>query len=205
LTRRTLIAVIGDTHVDPESPKWQIAEELGKKLVDSGYCIVNGGIGDMPCAVSRGARQSSKYTGSSIIAILPGFDPKIAEQNADIIIPTGIDYARNLIIANSDAVIALGGGAGTLNEIAYAWELKRLILAFDLPGWSRQLAGKRIDERQRYADIVDDKIFKVTNCNEAVALLKEKLHLYNARHRGVAMKTERCSSQKPKTALLPRR
>jgi len=201
LTRRTLIAVIGDTHVDPESPKWQMAEELGKKLVDADYCIVNGGIGNMPRAISIGAKQSSKYNGSSIIAILPGFDPKIAEQNADIIISTGIDHARNLIIANSDAVIALGGGAGTLCEIAYAWELKRLILAFDLPGWSGQLAGKRIDERQRYPEIADDKVFKVTNCNQAVDLLKEKLHLYNARHKGIAIKPEQDSSQKPRTVL----
>jgi len=182
--------VIGDTHFDPQSPKWQIAEELGRRLVDSDYCIVNGGVGDTPRALSKGARQSCKYAGSSVIAILPGFDPRIAEQNADIIIATGIDHARNLIIANSDAVIALGGGAGTLCEIAYAWELKRLILAFDLPGWSGQLAEKRIDDRQRYPEIADDRVFKVRDCDQALALLKEKLPLYNARHKGIVVRPE---------------
>jgi uncharacterized protein (TIGR00725 family) len=77
-----------------------------------------------------------------LLAILPGFDPTIAQEYADITIATGLDQARNLIIVNSDAIIAIGG-AGTLSEIAYAWSLKRLIIAFDLPDWPLRALKKR--------------------------------------------------------------
>jgi predicted Rossmann-fold nucleotide-binding protein len=72
-----------------------------------------------------------------------------------------LDQARNLIVAISDAIVAIGGGGGTLSEIAYAWSLKRLIIAFDLPGWSGLLADKIIDKRIRYPEITEDIIFRL--------------------------------------------
>ena len=61
-------------------------------------------------------------------------------------------------------LIAFGGGAETLSEIAYAWSLKRLIIAFDLPGWSGQLANRKIGGRDRYPDIPEDKIYAANDC-----------------------------------------
>ena len=123
-----------------------------------------------------------------MIAILPGFDPSIAEEYADVTIATGLDEARNVIIANSDAVIAIGGGAGTLSEIAYAWALKRLILAFDVSGWSGELADRRVDDRKRYPEIPNDTVFKITNCDEAIGKLQEYLPKYNKRHNKIQVK-----------------
>jgi uncharacterized protein (TIGR00725 family) len=168
--------------------KWNIAEELGEKLTTAGYRIMTGGLGDLPKAIANGARKSHNYTDGTLIAILPGFDPSIAQDYADIVIATGLDQARNLIIANSDAVIAIGGGAGTLSEIAYAWSLKRLIIAFSLPGWSGSLAGQKIDDRPRNTEIFDDKIFKVTNCVEALIKLNGYLPKYKNRHNGIKVK-----------------
>jgi len=37
---------------------------------------------------------------------------------------------RNLLVSQADAVVAVGGGAGTLSEIALAWMYFRLIIAF---------------------------------------------------------------------------
>ena len=99
-----------------------------------------------------------------------------------------MDQARNLIVANSDAVIAVGGGAGTLTEIAYAWSLKRPIVAFDLPGWSSALADKRIDERTRYPEIPEDKIYEVSDCDEALNILKQYMPKYNRRHIAIKVK-----------------
>ena len=93
-------------------PNGTLAEELGEKLTTAGYRIMTGGLGDLPKAIAKGARKSPNYTDGTLIAILPGFDPSIAEDYADIVIATGMDQARNLIIANSDAIIAIGGGAG---------------------------------------------------------------------------------------------
>src|SRR5271157_2986637 len=135
--RRPAIGVIGDAHLDSE--KTGLAVALGEKLVNSGYRIVTGGHGDLARAIAKGARLSIQYHEGDLITILPGYDPSVAEDYSDIIIATGIDHARNLVIANSDAVIALGGGAGTLSEIAFAWALKRLILAYKVNGWSGKL------------------------------------------------------------------
>ncbi len=182
MSRKTIISVIGDTHIEMGEAKWNTAEELGEKLTSAGYRILTGGLGDLPKALARGARKSSNYTDGTLIAILPGFDPSPAENFADIVIATGLDEGRNLIVANSDAVIAIGGGAGTLSELAYAWSLKRLVTAFDLPGWSQTLADKRVDERIRYPEIPEDRVYKVTTVDEALDVLSQYLSKYRKRH-----------------------
>lgn len=184
------IAVVGDTHIERGSEKWRIAASLGRGLMDAGYRIVTGGLGDLPEAIAKGARASRKYRDGSLIAIVPGFDPSVAGEIADIVLATGMDQARNVIVANSDAVIAIGGGAGTLSEIAHAWSLKRLILAFDVPGWSGELAGRVIDGRRRFPKLPSDRIYKVRSSEEAVRLLKEQLPLYRKRHRGIAVRRQ---------------
>ncbi len=168
--------------------KWDTAEELSEKLATAGYRIMTGGLGDLPKAVAKGARKSPNYTDGTLIAILPGFDPQPTDDYADIVIATGMDQARNIIIANSDAIIAIGGGAGTLSEIAHAWSLKRLIIAFELPGWSSSLGGSKIDSRARYPEIPEDKIYKVTNCDEALNMLERYLPKYNKRHSTIKVK-----------------
>jgi hypothetical protein len=37
---------------------------------------------------------------------------------------------------------------GTLSEIALAWQLKRPVVALCAGGWSEQLAGAALDDRQ---------------------------------------------------------
>ena len=107
-------------------------------------------------------------------------------RSADIIIATGLDVYRNVIVANSDAVIAIGGGAGTLTEVCNAWALKRLILAFEgVDGWSDKIAGQRVDHRVRYPDIEEDRIFGVKTADEAIAVLEKYLNLYTASHEGI--------------------
>ena len=182
------IAVVGDTHIKRGSKKWKIVESLGQRLVDAGYRIVTGGLGDLPEAISKGARASREYHNGSLIAIVPGFDPEVAREVADIVIATGMDQARNVIVANSDAIIAIGGGAGTLSEIAHAWSLKRLILAFDVPGWSGKLAGMAIDSRRRIPKLPHDRIYKVRTPEEALRCLRKQLPLYRKRHSGIVVR-----------------
>ena len=75
---------------------------------------------------------------------MPSFDAETANAYADIAIPTGIDMMRNALVANADAVIGIGGGAGTMCEFAFAWSLKRLIIAYrNSGGWSEKLADTR--------------------------------------------------------------
>lgn len=189
---KQIIAVIGDRHCLADEPKAKIAYELGKALVDNGYRVLTGGMGGkdnddgvMDFAM-KGARSSTIYSDGDTIAVIPGFAPEQASKYADIVIPTGLDVYRNCITANADAVIAIGGGAGTLCEMAFAWSLGRLIIGFNnVEGWSALLAGKPVDHRKRYKNILNDSVYGVDSVERAIESLNGKINVYNKRHRGI--------------------
>ncbi len=184
--RQPTIAVLGDAQIARNSPKMILAESIGKALVDAGYRVMTGGLGGVMESAHKGARSSKKWTNGTCIGLLPGSDPNIANEYVDIVIPTGLDHARNMIVAQSDAVIAIGGGAGTLSEMAFAWIYRRLIIGLHCDGWSSRLAGHRIDERIRYPDIIEDKVFGADSASEAISLLAQWLPKYNKSHKRIA-------------------
>ena len=71
------------------------------------------------------------YKEGDTVAILPGEDPAAASPHADIVICTGLGSYRNGIVGRSDAVIAVGGGAGTLQvKVNLSELLQNRVLAF---------------------------------------------------------------------------
>jgi hypothetical protein len=100
-------------------------------------------------AASRGAHRARGYREGDVIGVLPGGDRAAANRWVDVAIPTGLGVARNvLVVQAADAVIAIGGRAGTLSELALAWQLGRPVVALDVPGWSARVAGRAIDDRR---------------------------------------------------------
>ena len=83
------------------------------------------------------------------MAILPGTDKAAANPHANIVIPTGLGYARNLLVVlAADAVVVIGGQSGTLSEIAHAWQMGKPLCALTATeGWAAQLAGTRLDDK----------------------------------------------------------
>ncbi len=183
---RKIISVIGDAVIDKDGDKFRLAYETGKMLVDNGYRVQSGGMGGVMEAAFMGAHASKNYKEGDTVALIPSFDIHEANKYADIVIPTGLDMMRNALVANASAVIAVGGGAGTLSEIALAWSLKRLILAYkNVDGWSGKVADTRMDYRQRYP--FEDKVFGISTPDEAAKILKEKIELYKDYHQGIKM------------------
>jgi hypothetical protein len=183
---RKTIAIVGDSNIDNDPKKQQIAFETGKILIDNGYRIISGGLGGVMEAAFKGAHASEKYKEGDTIGILPMFSPLEANQYADIIIPTGLDLYRNVIIANAaSAVIAIGGGAGTMSEITNAWALHRLILAYsNVDGWSSKVADTKIDQRNRYKGI-DDKVYGIQTPQEAIEIINKYIDKYTLYHKGI--------------------
>lgn len=182
---RKIVAVIGDCKIDRNSIKYEMAFGMGKALVDNSYRVQSGGLCGVMEAVFEGAHSSDNYGEGDTIALLPSFDRTSANAFADIVIPTGLDIMRNAVVANADAVIAIGGGAGTLSEMAMAWSLFRLIIAFsNVDGWSTELAGRKIDSRNRYPDI-DDKVYGVTSPEQAIEYLNKYINQYGKYHHGI--------------------
>jgi uncharacterized protein (TIGR00725 family) len=178
--RRTLVAVIGDGAVADDHPSYLQAVALGRALVDAGHRVLCGGLGGVMEAACRGARSSARYAPGDTVGILPGHHGAAANRFVDIALPSGLGHGRNLLVVHADAVVAVGGGAGTLSEMALAWVHRRLVVALRVPGWSGRLADGPIDARPRFAHLPDDRVFGVDTAEEAVAVLGERLPAYLA-------------------------
>jgi uncharacterized protein (TIGR00725 family) len=111
-----------------------VAEELGARLVDLGATVVCGGLGGVMEAACRGAKSRRGRT----VGLLPGLDRAEANGWVDVAIATGLGELRNgLIVRASDALVAVGGSAGTLTEIAFGLRLGRPVIgigAIELDG-----------------------------------------------------------------------
>lgn len=72
------------------------------------------------------ACEGAKGAGGATVGILPGLERNAANAFVDIAIPTGMGEARNaLVVRAADAVVAIGGGWGTLSEIALALKAEK--------------------------------------------------------------------------------
>jgi uncharacterized protein (TIGR00725 family) len=90
--------------------------------------VVCGGLGGVMEAACRGAKEA----GGQTVGILPGSDRAAANEFVDVAIPTGLGEARNaLVVRAADALIAVGGGYGTLSEIALALKAGKRVVGVD--------------------------------------------------------------------------
>lgn len=118
-----IIGVIGAGKADNELIK--LAEDVGRLLAKEGSIIVTGGLGGVMEATCRGAFIEGGIT----VGILPTFQKEDANPYVKIPIPTGMGEMRNvLIVRASDVLIAIGGGYGTLSEIAFALKMGKKVI-----------------------------------------------------------------------------
>ena len=79
-------------------------------------------------AACRGAAGA----GGSTVGLLPGGDRSDANPHVSVALPTGLGEARNvLVVRAADAVVAIGGGHGTLSEIALALRSGKPVIGLD--------------------------------------------------------------------------
>jgi uncharacterized protein (TIGR00725 family) len=179
--RPPLVAVIGPGDLPDDDPRLALARACGRGLVDAGCRLVTGGLSGVMRAASEGARSAPRYAPGAVVGVLPGSDPDAANAAVDVALATGLGVARNVLVASADAIVAVGGCAGTLSELAIAWQLRRLIVALRVPGWSGELADRRIDDRVRFPDLPEDRVFGADTAEEAVALVARWLPEYRRR------------------------
>lgn len=109
------ISVIGGHEADEQASR--LALEVGREIGARGHVLICGGRTGVMREVCRGAKE----TGGLTVGILPGEDLGDVNEFVDIPLPTGIGYARNVLVARAgEAVIAIDGSVGTLSEIAFA-------------------------------------------------------------------------------------
>lgn len=159
------ISVIGGADSNPET--LELATKVGETIAKHNAVLICGGLGGVMQAACKGAKANDGLT----VGILPSNSKDDANPHIDIAIPTGLGYARNFLVAKaSDAVIAIGGGAGTLSEMAIAWFSNRPIVSLaGSGGWAEKLAGSKIDERR------DDRIYAADSPEEALEIISSIL------------------------------
>lgn len=133
---RVVIGVLGPATCDDDLAA--LAWALGKGVAERGAVLLTGGRGGIMEAASKGAREAGGLT----IGVLPGDGVENSPPNAyvDVALFTGLGEGRNWInVCASDAVIAVGGGFGTLAEIALALKARKPVVL--LGSWRFEMEG----------------------------------------------------------------
>jgi uncharacterized protein (TIGR00725 family) len=145
--RKLQIAVIGynkDRCTDTAS---KMAYEVGKEIACAGAVLICGGLGGVMESACKGAKEY----GGTTVGIIPQEEFFYANEYCDIVVCTGIGYARDFIVASSaDGIIAVGGGIGTLIELGVGYMTKKTMVAISGSGGVADIyGGKFLDERNR--------------------------------------------------------
>jgi uncharacterized protein (TIGR00725 family) len=165
------IAVIGAARADAALSR--AAGEVGAASARAGWSLVCGGLGGVMDAACQGFREARDRgdapAGGRTIGLLPGADRAAAGPAVDLVFPTGLGYARNvLVVLAGEAVVAVGGGSGTLSEVCHAWQHGRPVCLLGGTGGLADelgLAGRRLDWRhERPIHRADDAAAAVAWC-----------------------------------------
>lgn len=164
------VTVFGSARVAEDSIEYAEARRLGRLLAQDGHFIVSGGYGGVMEAVSRGAHEvGGRVIGVTVAPWAQRLAPNrylSEERSAESL------FERLEALVESDALIALPGGAGTLGEVALAWNLRQMELMPAKPvilvgeSWRRMVEAFRelliVNERDlgllTLVDSIDDAI-----------------------------------------------
>lgn len=146
--RSRIIGVIGGHNCNKHTERLSL--DLGRNLIKVTDIVVCGGLGGVMEAVCKGFKEAG---GNLTIGIIPGYEKEDANPFVDIVIPTGLGLARNvLVVKSADIVVALPGEAGTLSEIAYCLQFGIPVISlksWDIPGTIKVNTVKEVVEKIR--------------------------------------------------------
>lgn len=140
------VLVIGSDGDHCTEGAYNAAKEVGAYIASKGAITVTGGLGGVMEAACRGAKEK----GGMVVGIIPHEDMSYANGFCDIVIPTGIGFARNFVTAYSaDTCIVVGGGAGTYIEACVAYQKGKPIVALTgTGGTADKIADTFLDDRK---------------------------------------------------------
>lgn len=151
----------------------KVAKEIGYCIAKSGNILVFGAEKDCS-SLSTVAARAAREVGGLTVGVTYGkgmeiFDP----QCADVVIATGLVRGggrETSLVLSCDAIICIGGGSGTLNEMLVAYQARIPIFALrNTGGWSDKIGGEYLDER---------KTLKVELCESAKEVVDKVIKLF---------------------------
>lgn len=155
MNKKIQIGVIGYAGLEeyakdkkPERGIYEIAEKVGFLLGKAGAIVVTGGKSGIMESAARGAKDA----GGTTIGVIKGNQRFTSNEYTDVEVLSGmsVDGFDELLLVNMcDALIIVGGGAGTLEEIAIAYRNKKPMVAIrGTGGWADKTADTYLDERE---------------------------------------------------------
>jgi uncharacterized protein (TIGR00725 family) len=132
-THRLKIGVMGSASGPQIEEKHAraMAKKLGQEIGKRGHIFINGACPGLPNDALLGAKEGAGFT----VGVSPAFSEHAhihdykSPHGHDMIIYTGMGFMeRDIInIRSSDAIVIVGGGVGTLNELTIAYDEGRPI------------------------------------------------------------------------------
>ncbi len=144
------------------------AKSLGKYIAKSGNILVYGAEKEYSSLSTNAAISAAEENGITV-GITGGKKKEVyGEFKPTILIPCGLEIGGGrefTLILACDCIIAIGGGSGTLTEMAIAYQAGIPIVTIDkFDGWAKKLGNKYFDDRKRL------KCYKTSTPEEAVNL-----------------------------------
>jgi uncharacterized protein (TIGR00725 family) len=156
-----------------------VAERIGELVAEQEGILFFGAEKDAD-SLSTAACRGAKKKGGLTVGITYGKGKDIRQEDADIIIPSGLERGggRELVlILGCDAVIAMSGGSGTLNELTIAYQADIPMVAVrGMGGWADKLADTYFDGRNRH------KVIGTNTPEEAVMIAFREAAEYRKRY-----------------------
>ena len=169
--KRKQIAIIGSAGPEeypergkPQPEIFSIAFELGKLIAENGDVVFTGGKGGIMEAAAKGAKNKNGLT----VGVVKGNKRNSANRYTDVEIVTNVLTGSDVgpLLMSCDGVIGVGGGAGTLQELTFAYRNNiPTVVINSVEGVCKQYANKFIDTRKSV------KLRGVKSAKQAVSLL----------------------------------
>lgn len=130
----------------------ELAEKIGFFVAKNEAALLFGAEKDFD-SLSTAAARGAKKAGGLTIGITYEKGLEVREKDVDVVIATGMNRGGGrefVLVLSCDAIITIGGGSGTLTEIAVAYQANiPIVVLQDSGGWSDKLANEFLDDRKR--------------------------------------------------------
>ena len=154
MNKKIQIGVIGPAGPEeypnqkPNKKIYEVAEKVGYLLAKKGVVVITGGKSGVMETAAKGAKKAKGIT----VGVIKGKKRLSSNKYIDVEVLTGMeaDGMDELnIVMMCDGLIAIGGGAGTLQEIVLAYRNKKPVVFIDKMGGIIERLPNPLDEREK--------------------------------------------------------